>query len=284
MNCTEFNKEFEQSLETSQPLDSTAREHLSVCPSCRAFCEYQQQLDDAIDAWRSGSGLEALYELPPQHMEGLVDMLRRAAPPTRLADFVLHQLGELEPAEAGASELPRPLRRVAAVHTHRRESRSAPGFFASRAILFASTVAAVCLVVTVLVSIGRKEQIQQVASQSPAVPVEFTSPSPVIVAAPQDGLVTADVSETLTAVLSDIRSEYQVLATETTLAAREFASVMPVRPISLNLRKPEPETLESVDSKSSAVDATRILSPISTRVESALGFLWNTVPSSVPAG
>ena len=88
-----------------------------------------------------------------------------------------------------------------------------------------------------------------------------------------------DVSQTLSEVLLDLRTEYHELATETKSAAMEFVNGLP-RQIEIP-QSPAPEEF-SLGSTSS--DVSRIWRPIGSRVETALGFLWQSVPSDIPSG
>ena len=88
-----------------------------------------------------------------------------------------------------------------------------------------------------------------------------------------------DLPLTLTEVFSDLRSEYRDLASETTSVARDLVNGLPVR-VEVPVR-PQPDV---VVFGPTANDVGRIWRPIGSRVESALSFLWQTVPSEVPSG
>jgi hypothetical protein len=95
---------------------------------------------------------------------------------------------------------------------------------------------------------------------------------------------TLSVAQTLSTVLSDLKSEYHELASETSSAARELVNALPHRivlPVGPNSAVND-VPLTELPLKSS--DVARAWLPIGSRVETALGFLWQAIPNDVPAG
>jgi hypothetical protein len=88
-----------------------------------------------------------------------------------------------------------------------------------------------------------------------------------------------DVSLTLSEVLSDLRSEYHEMATETKSAAMELVNGIP-RQIEI----PRGPDADEILVRPISSDVSRIWRPIGSRVETALGFLWQSLPTEVPSG
>lgn len=88
-----------------------------------------------------------------------------------------------------------------------------------------------------------------------------------------------DLPRTLTAVLSDLKSEYSGIAVETSNTARDLVSAIP-RPATTAVL---PETDEFMLSAAPG-EMARMWKPIGNQVGSALGFLLQAVPSEVPSG
>ena len=285
MNCTEFKAVFERSLETRGTLDAMAREHVASCSSCRAQWDVQRQLNATIEAWQAEAGIDALSTLSPKYVRPLMETLRRDAAPLKLAGSVLKELNISrhartehagpEPAEIVSAEVKwrKDSTNVAEIQPGRPESPQPLVAAPPRAGGIAVLVAAACLLFAVMFT-----------SQPSHRPMP---PSPEVATVPPQQLTEpdgVDVSETLTAVLSDLQSEYQEMATETSSAASDLAKVIPVGSNPLSHYVPEHPYPEDFKIRPTSVDAARIWRPISTKVETALGFLWNTVPSQVPAG
>ncbi len=270
MNCIEFESALERSVETRLPLEQLAVNHILDCDSCRSEWEIRCQLDTAIDAWRSDLGIEAVAGLTDQQLTSLANAIHPATPPAELCDLVLAEL--LSPAIAyGAAKPdltshqllpPRGLRSKSKENDIRRLS----------SFLAVASVAA-CLLLAVIFATNQ-------ADRNSAELARVSAPSviqqPITPPATPTSL---DVSQTLTAVLSDIRSEYRDMASETTSVARDLVNALPQHVII-----PFPASRDEVELTPSSGDVVRIWRPISSQVESALGFLWQAVPSEVPAG
>ncbi len=264
MNCIEFEAALELSVETRQPLEFLALKHTLECESCRSDWEIHRQLDTAIGAWRSGVGIEALTSLTDQQLKALATGRDQVSSPAGLLDSVLAEL--IDPAlTVAVSEpdgrthhgLPR-----TALHSKSKDSNSQ-----RRSGVLAVASVAACLVLAVIFATNQ-------AGRS-SVEVARVSPAPAI-----DPIsTTLDVSQTLTAVFSDIRSEYREMASETTSVARDLVNALPQH-VTVSF----PSSHDEVELRPTSEDVVRIWRPISSRVESALGFLWQAVPSEVPAG
>lgn len=300
MNCTEFKTAVEWTLDTHGTLTAMAREHLSTCHSCRAHWDIQQQLDEAISVWQNGSGIDALTDLSAEHVTALVETLRGTAPAISLSEAVLKELMVPDPAERDwrpHSARVTLAQVVPAKDSQTRAPRHTHAARGSRAGGIALVAAASCLLFAIM--IVRQTPSTDVRHSLAVAAPTLTSPAATVTplrSRPEAGLEVAapDVSETLTAVFSDFQSGYREMATETTLAARDLVNSIPVKSVPL---KPLPLRSNPVEETNSAslnsgevdiilpsVDPTRIWRPISTKVETALGFLWTTVPSEVPAG
>jgi hypothetical protein len=88
-----------------------------------------------------------------------------------------------------------------------------------------------------------------------------------------------DVSETLSEVFSDLRSEYREIASETRSAAMDLVNRLPGQ---MDIFIPAERDDVVVPSRTN--DVSRFWAPIGSRVETALGFLWQAVPAEIPSG
>ena len=88
-----------------------------------------------------------------------------------------------------------------------------------------------------------------------------------------------DVSETLSEVFSDLRSEYREIASETRSAAMDLVNRLPGQ-MDIFI----PAERDDVVVPSTTNDVSRFWAPIGSRVETALGFLWQAVPAEIPSG
>ena len=263
MNCIEFETALEFSVETRQPLETAALSHTLNCDNCRSELEIHRQLETAIDAWRSEIGIQAVAGLTDQQLKALASTVHPATLPADLCDLVLAEL-TMSPVMTGSSE--------SNVGDHQKLTlRSIPkeSSLPRRSGVLAIASVAACLALAVIFATNQagrnSDELVQVA------------PSPVIV----QPIASAplDVSQTLTAVFSDIRSEYREMASETTSVARDLVNVFPQ-----HVTVPFQANHDEVELRPTSGDVVRIWRPISSQVESALGFLWQAVPSEVPAG
>lgn len=247
MNCIEFETAAERVVETRQSPSSGMTEHLSSCAGCRQIWERQQQLDSAIAAWKI------------------------AQPRINLANAVLNELAR--PASILDRELD-----FTDIPVHH---ASEPGSVVTRASLNTNVpqvpsrssplpllATAACLVIAILFAMSFSSNDRH----------ELASRQNVVPATQVDAELPLDMSETLTAVISDLRSEYRDVATETTAIAREM-----VGGISPSVEM-SPLATDAAELLRDSKDFVRMFSPIGDGVESALGFLWQALPSEIPAG
>ena len=127
---------------------------------------------------------------------------------------------------------------------------------------------AVCLCIAILVFVQKPVIVDGLARTNHSTTIETVTND-----------LPLSVSQTLTSVLSDLRSEYRELANETTSAARELVSSIP-HSVSVSL------TTDSIDTDPlpTSEDVARAWKPFGRGVEHALGFIWNAVPSEIPSG
>jgi len=263
MNCIEFEAALELTVETRQPLDPTALKHTLECDNCRSEWEIHCQLDTAIVAWRSEFGIQAVTGLTDQHLKALVSTVHPATLPTDLCDLVLAEL-TMSPVMLGSSESNIGDHHQLALSAKRKNSD-----LQRRSGVLAVVSVAICLFLVVIFASKQADRNSTELAQISTPPVIEQSATP----------TPLDVSQTLTAVFSDIRSEYREMASETTSVARDLVNVFPQ-----HVTVPFQASRDEVELHPTSGDVVRIWRPISSRVESALGFLWQAVPSEVPAG
>ena len=263
MNCIEFEAALELSVETRQPLEPAALNHTLNCDNCRSEWEIYRQLDTAIDAWRSEIGIQGLTSLTDQQLKALASTVHPATLPADLGDLVLAEL-TMSPIMLGSSESNVGDHQQFALCSKRKNFESQ-----RRSGVLAIACVAACLFLAVIFATNQ-------AGRNSGELVHI-SPSPVVEQPIASTLL--DVSQTLTAVFSDIRSEYREMASVTTSVARDLVNVFP-QPVTV----PFQASHDEVELRPTSGDVVRIWRPISSQVESALGFLWQAVPSEVPAG
>ena len=247
MNCIEFEAALERGIETREPLVSSAIEHAAVCSDCRIDWDIHRQLDAVIAVWR-----------PVEPPLNLVD--------SDFADSVLAELTMPIVTNGLLANMVMNGHRATPVQSNSRTSASVPR---GRSSGFAIASVAVCLFIAVISTTQhtRRNSLDLARADRARITVRASSQS------------SLDVSQTLTAVISDLRSEYREMAAETTLVARNLVNAIPHH-IPVTIRS-DPDEIQPRP-RSSAV--ARIWLPIGNRVESALGFLWQAVPSEVPSG
>jgi len=251
MNCIEFEAAVEHAVETREPLAPTMLEHTSTCTDCRQFWEVQQQLDAVIVAWRSAK--------PPVELVGAV--LVELAKPFG-ADSLRRIESRLEQDDLWANEV------ISGSRTNAIQAPSATTRKSQSGHLAMASVAA-CVAFAVVFATQFSGQDRHELARAPQTRMIDRN----------DVNAPVDVSSTLTAVFSDLRSEYREMASETTSVAREMVNAIPHRvPVSaLPVR-------DEIDLRPNPSDVVRMWQPIGSRVESALGFLWQAIPSEVPSG
>ena len=204
--------------------------------------------------------------LTDQQMKAFATGIDPASLPAGLRDSVLAEL--IDPALTSALSEPdamtyHGLPRTA-IHSKPKDSDSQ-----RRSGILAVASVAACLVLAVIFATNQAGRSSvDLARVSPTPPIE----QPIT-------FTPLDVSQTLTAVFSDIRSEYREMASETTAVARDLVNVFPQ-----HVSVPFQASHDELELRPTSGDVVRIWRPISSQVESALGFLWQAVPSEVPAG
>jgi len=248
MNCTEFEAAIERSIENRKPVAASLLRHAETCAGCRAIVDRHQQLELAISAWRTAQ--------PSAHFVDAV--LAELANPSWEEDPEIVRLS-VDHGD-GSIGLEIAVERVftpAKPPTDRR----------SRADGWAVVSAAACLFIVASIALSTSNHLTNLARN----------------AAPRTTVVAAkpiDVSGTLTAVLSDLQSEYQEMASETSSVARDVVKAIPAAPVTVSVLTGSDEIEFLPDS--SGVE--RMWRPIGSRVETAFGFLWQAVPSQPPSG
>jgi hypothetical protein len=237
------------------------------CDICRREWEIHCLLDNAINVWRSDMEAQSIAELTEQQLQVFANTVYSPNLPTGLRDSAIAEL--TIPAMAMGSLVSN----HGAVHRGLSQSGQASTSNASvlnhRSGVLAVVSVAACLLLVVIFATNRvSRNSAEFARVVPSAVLEHsTNPTPL------------DVSQTLTTVFSDIRSEYREMASETTAVARDIVNVFPQ-----HVTVPIPASRDEVELHPTSGDVVRIWRPISSRVESALGFLWQAVPSEVPAG
>jgi hypothetical protein len=263
MNCIEFEGAMELSVETRQPLEPAALNHTLDCENCRSEWDIHRQLDTVIEVWRSEVGLQAVSGLTDQQLKALASTVHPATLPADLCDLVLAEF-KMPPVRHRSSELNVGDHQQLAVCSISKESDSP-----RRSGLLAIASVAACLFLAVIFATNqpRRNSVELAQLAPPPVIEQPIASTPL------------DVSQTLTAVFSDIRSEYREMASETTSVARDLVNVFPQ-----HVTVPFQASHNELELRPTSGDVVRIWRPISSQVESALGFLWQAVPSEVPAG
>lgn len=242
MNCIEFESAVEHAVETREPVSEMAIAHMKTCSNCQQMGALCQQLDQVIAVWRQ--------LIPPV---GMVDSVMSkladatyAAEPADLSDLQV----ELKPQPVRTPHDPTPIRR------------------STRTQLLAMGSMVACLaVVSVGVFYSAPNATPLAQSERPPIAIEVTIDA------------SYDVSDKLTGVLAGIQSEYHELANETTLAAQDMVTAIPLRVAESVL-----PTSTELDILPNTNSVKEILKPIGTRVGNAFSFLLEAVPTEIPAG
>ena len=88
-----------------------------------------------------------------------------------------------------------------------------------------------------------------------------------------------EVSESVVALLADLKAEYRGLAEETNATARDLVAVLPQ-----TVAWPNPVLTNGDGDEPSSVPAAEIGRSIGDQIGQAIGFLWQSVPSGEPSG
>ncbi|WP_010586445.1 hypothetical protein [Schlesneria paludicola] len=258
MNCVEFESAVESAVEERQPLAEHVFEHASACAQCRTRLSLEYQLDLAIESWRSNE----------QPSEGFVDrILAELSQPVWNDDSDLddilatHDASQLELASPTLPSNPKMETAVAPEAIEKAVRRSHQ--------MALSSVVACLLLVAVTMSFLSNVQHGTFNGL-----LTFHRMQPLT----HDELAMLDVSDTIAEVFSDLKSGYREMASETSVAAREIVEAIP------DMAAPPLPAADDLDLLPDSSDMKRLWRPIGSRVSTALGFLWQTVPSEIPAG
>ena len=244
MNCIEFEYAAEYATAMREPLPEAVLAHARACSHCQRIWALNHQLDEIISAWR------------------------QTPPPVGLVDAVLAKLAD--PTFASEPQDLSDLRSEPLVVRHRHES--APVRRSNRTQAVAVVSMASCLFVAMtglLYLFSETDHSGNRLTRSAAAPVaiEVTTDA------------SYDVSNKLVGVLTGIRSEYHEIASETSSAARDLVTSIPLRVAESVL--PATEEFEMIPDGN---NVKQIFQPIGKRVGRAFGFLLEAVPSEIPAG
>ena len=91
--------------------------------------------------------------------------------------------------------------------------------------------------------------------------------------------VPVEVSESVVALLADLKAEYRGLADETTATAQDFVAVLPQ-----SVAWPNPMLTNGSGDEPPSAPASEIGRSIGDQIGQAIGFLWQSVPSGEPSG
>lgn len=256
MNCSEFEVVLNEQIESRRsPLSEEAVAHRKSCPACESLWRDHCLLESAISAWRP-------VEVPASLSDRVLRSL--AGPLTPLTDempTVLLESCSLEPAVLS-----------------RRQSRRTNW-------VIAATVA--CVAMTCWMATRRIDALREggatVARTTPNANRSLTGGQPFIGTGTE--VSGGGVSDSVVAVLADLKAGYQELANETTATARDFVAVMPQsvawpRAV-LPVREEIPEDHGTDAVPQSGAELSR---SIGDQIGQAIGFLWDTVPSRGPSG
>jgi|GEM_PF-2314050 len=256
MNCSDFEAVLHEQVESRRsPLSDEAVDHRQSCPACESLWRDHFLLESAISAWRP-------VEVPALLSDRVLRSL--AGPLSPLSDempTVLLESRSLEPA----------------VLSHRPSRRAN--------WVVAATVA--CVAMTCWMATRRIDPLREggaaVARTTPNDGRSLTGERSSVGTGTEVSEV--GVSESVVAVLSDLKAEYQELANETTATARDFAAVMPQSVAWPRAVLPVREGLLASDGTEAAPQPGAELSrSIGGQIGQAIGFLWETVPNRVPSG
>ncbi len=187
-------------------------------------------------------------------LDAAVTLWRPVEPPAGLADFVLRSLHD-------ETLLP-PLKRVEIDVAVRPQPRSGRW-------VVAVTVACLALACLVAVRPDRDER------DRPMVRVPVVQPGDT---SPPASATPVEVSESVVALLADLKAEYRGLADETRATARDFVAVLP-QPVTW----PNPALPGGEVDEPPSQPVSEIGRSIGDQIGQAIGFLWQSVPSD-PSG
>lgn len=255
MNCSEFEATLHQLVEShDQQHLHEALNHRDGCRACESLWRDYCLLESAIAAWRP------------------------VTVPTTLSDRVLQSLtgrSSRSMAPVALPSLPSHLNRPTieqAHHSPRRQHRSS----------WAVAAIVACLAMTCWVATHSSNPLRD-----PAEPIARTPPFDERDQTRERmaAVTEVEVSESVVAVLADLKAEYQELANETAAAARDFASVIPQSVAWPGTVSPARDSLPANEGADTAVQpGVELGRSIGDQIGQAIGFLWETVPGRVPSG
>ncbi len=255
MNCSEFEAGLHELVVShSQQHSHEALAHQGGCPACETLWRDHCLLESAIAAWRP-------VEVPATLCDRVLQSLSGYSSPS-LASVALPSLSPHlnEPAVEPANRSLRPPRRTRWV--------------------IAATVA--CIAMTCWMATRSNNLLREPAGMIARVHpvVDPDVPRQRMAAVSEVG-----VSESVAAVLADLKAEYQELANETSATARDFAAAIPQSVAWPSAVLPMRDTIPSNDGADIAPQAgVEIGRSIGDQIGQAIGFLWESVPGRVPSG
>ena len=262
MNCSEFEAVLHERVESRRsPLSDEAVAHRQSCPACESLWRDHCLLESAISAWRPVEVPASLSDRVLRSLDGGRSSSLSDEMPT-----VLLGSRSFEPADP-RSTVPAP--------RHSRRTNWA----------VAATVA--CVAMACWIATRRIDPLREggatVARTTPNGGRPLTGERSSVGTGTEVSEV--GVSESVVAVLTDLKAEYQELANETTATARDFAAVMPQSVAWPRTVLPVGEGLLANDGTEAAPQPGAELGrSIGDQIGQAIGFLWETVPNRVPSG
>ena len=228
--------------------------------------EFESTLDELVDARGSQLSDEAAAhrqscpactQLWRDHclLNAAVKLWRPVAPPASLTDLVLLSLREEEPSSKSI-----PI-------TMNMPSRSAV-----RSGRWAVAATAACLALACLFAV-RNGDVGRDRPMAHAPVAQSNDSTTLANAAP------VEVSESVVALLADLKAEYRGLADETKATARDLVAVLPQSVV-----WPNSVLISGDGDEPSSAPASEIGRSIGDQIGQAIGFLWQSVPSGEPSG
>jgi hypothetical protein len=276
MNCSDFSASLDELVELrAECLTNEAMEHWQSCSSCEQIWSDHLLLESAIDVWKPVEFSVALLDRVMNELNATGD-----AVPREVALNVESHFPELTTSLVVARSVA-----TESIASH----HSAVARRRHKAMIVAT---AACLLVLCAVAISRRDFTQNMEARNNSDVIAGHSKHDLQLAAKplrrsevSTQIAERGVSESVVAVLADLKAEYQELANETSATARDLVSVMPV-PISWGSpMTPSSGTTELDRSNDNDSSSTFELGrSIGDQIGQAVGFLWETVPSRDPAG
>ena len=257
MNCVEFESAVESAVENRQRPVRQLFEHASTCAHCRTRLSLECQLDQVIESWRSALPADGFVDrvLAEVAKPGWDDDLDTIAVPLELEAPRIEDLGVASTLNRTVALAGSTVRIETSVHRSHR-------------------IALISVVACLLLVAATTSLLSTFQTGSANRPFAVTRMQPLT----HDELAALDVSDTIAEVFSDLRSGYRDMASGTSVAARDLVDSIP------EIAAPPMPDRDDLDLLPDSGDMKRLWRPIGRRVSTALGFLWQTVPSEIPAG